>query len=109
MSALAAIFLVAHGLVHLAVWLPPAARDAPFDPRRSWLLGEARTLTRTLATLACAIFMLAGVLVLPGTGVGGAVAVAGAALSLLLILLTFNRWLTGAVAIDVAIVLVVLV
>jgi hypothetical protein len=39
MSVLGGLFLIAHGLVHLAVWLPEP-KDAPFDPGHSWLLGE---------------------------------------------------------------------
>jgi hypothetical protein len=33
------LFLVAHGLVHMAIWMAPATRDAPFAVRRgrwSW-------------------------------------------------------------------------
>jgi hypothetical protein len=108
MTTLAALFLVAHGLVHLAVWLPSPAADAPFDPGRSWLLGDARPAARTLASVACAALVLSGALILPGAGAGAALAVAGAAISLALVLLTFNPWLMGAVAIDVAIVLVAL-
>ena len=109
MTTLAGIFLIAHGLVHLAVWIPPAAADAPFDPGRSWLLGEARPAARSLALMACAALLISGGLVLPGAGAGAAFAVAGAGISLALVVLTFNRWLTGAVAINVAIVLVALV
>ena len=108
MTTLAGIFLIAHGLVHLAVWLPRPAADAPFDPGRSWLIGEAGSLTRPLALVACGILVLSGLLLLPGTWAGAALAVTGASVSLALVLLTFNRWLTVAVAIDVAIVLVVL-
>ncbi|MBD0283603.1 MAG: hypothetical protein ICV69_15635 [Thermoleophilaceae bacterium] len=46
MSVLAGLFLIAHGLVHLAVWFPEPKDDAPFDARNLWLLGEAVALTR---------------------------------------------------------------
>jgi hypothetical protein len=107
-SKLAGIFLIAHGLVHLAVWLPEPKEDAPFDPGRSWLLGESRWLTRALATMACALLVLAGGLVVAGAGLGSGLAVAGAGVSLVLVLLSFHPWLLGAVAIDVAIVVVAL-
>jgi len=35
MSVLVGLFLIAHGLIHLAVWLAPAPPDATFDARRS--------------------------------------------------------------------------
>jgi len=109
MSVLAGLFLVAHGLVHLAVWMPEPKDDAPFDPRHSWMLDEARALTRTLAIAACVLFVAAGVLVLAGGGLGAGLAVAGTAVSLLLVLLTFHPWLLGAVAIDLGIAVVALV
>ncbi len=49
-----------------------------------------------------------GVLVLAGAQAGAALAVVGAVVSLTLVLLTFHPWLLGAVAIDVAIVVVAL-
>jgi hypothetical protein len=48
------------------------------------------------------------VLVLAGAQAGAALAVVGAVVSLTLVLLTFHPWLLGAVAIDVAIVVVAL-
>ena len=108
MIVLAGMFLIAHGLVHLAVWLPPAKDDAPFDPGRSWLLGQARPLTRALAVLACAVLVLAGLLVLIGAGSAAGAAAVGAAISLALVALTFDPWLSGAVAINVAIAVVAL-
>ena len=92
MTTLAGIFLIAHGLVHLAVWLPPSAADAPFDPGRSWLLGDARPAARTLAFVACAGLVISGALVLSGAGAGAAFAVVGSAISLALVLLTFSPW-----------------
>ena len=109
MSVLGGLFLVAHGLVHLAVWLPAPKEEAPFDPSHSWLLGDAHGAVRALPLAAGLLFALAGVLVLGGAGLGAALAVAGAVVSLALVLLTFHHWLLGAVAIDIGIILVVLV
>ena len=108
MSVLGGLFLVAHGLVHLAIWLPAPKQDAPFDPGYSWLFGAVRRPARALAVAAGALFALAGVLVLAGADAGAALAVAGAAVSLALVLLTFHPWLLGAVAIDVAVTVVAL-
>ena len=33
---------VAHGLVHLPIWLPEPNEATPFDPGHSWLLGAVR-------------------------------------------------------------------
>lgn len=43
-------FLVAHGLVHLAIWLMPKPADdkAPFDPDHSWLVGDQKRLPWSL-------------------------------------------------------------
>ena len=108
MSVIGGLFLVLHGLVHLAIWLPEPKDDAPFDPGHSWLLGAARGPARGLAIAAGALFVLAGVLVLTGAPSCAAAAVAGAAVSLALVVLTFHPWLLGAVAIDAAIAVVAL-
>jgi hypothetical protein len=108
MSVLGGLFLVAHGLLHLAIWLPEPKQDAPFDPGHSWLLGAVRRPARALAVAAGALFALAGVLVLAGGDAGAALAVAAAVVSLALVLVTFHPWLIGAVAIDVAITVVAL-
>jgi len=100
--------LVAHGLLHLAIWLPEPKEDAPFDPGHSWLLGAVRQPARGLAVAAGALLAFAGELVLAGADAGGALVVAGAAVSLALVVLTFHPWLLAAVAIDVAIAVVAL-
>ncbi len=108
MTALAGLFLIAHGLVHLAIWLQQPSDDAPFDPRRSWWPGASERLIRALAVIACALFVPAGALVLAGAGLGAALAVAGAAVSLLLVTLTFHPWFAGAVVVDIAIAVIAL-
>ena len=108
MTVLAGLFLIVHGLVHLAVWVAPAPPDAPFDVRHSWLLGDARTISRVAAVIACGVLVLSGILVLAGAGAGSAVAAIGAALSLALVLITFHLWFIAAVAINIAIIVVAL-
>jgi hypothetical protein len=108
MTVLAGIFLILHGLVHIAVWLAPPPPDAPFSARHSWLLDDPWPVIRFLAILSCALLVAAGVLVVLGLGLGVAMAVTGAAVSLTLVALTFNRWLLGAIAIDVVIIAVAL-
>ena len=66
MSVLAGLFLVAHGLVHLAVWPAPPKEDAPFDPGHSWLLGDARRPARRFAITACTLLVAAGTVSVDG-------------------------------------------
>ena len=106
MDVAAGLFLIAHGLIHLAIWLPRPKPEAPFDPHHSWLLDNAGAVAKILAVVATGLLIAAGVLVLGGGGAG--LAVTGAAVSLALIAVTFNRWLIGAVAINVAIILIAL-
>jgi len=108
MTLLAGLFLIAHGLVHIAVWIAPPPPDAPFDSHRSWLFGDFGPGSRLLAGVACALLVVSGVLVLFGAGAGAAVAIAGAATSLVLTLLTFHLWFIAALAINIAIVAIAL-
>jgi hypothetical protein len=107
-TVLAGLFLIAHGLVHAAVWLAPPAPDAPFNPRHSWLIGDATAAARALAVTAGVLLALAGTLLVFDAGSPGAFAVAGAGVSLVLVVLTFNRWFVFAVAINIAIIVVAL-
>ena len=108
MTVLAGVFLILHGVVHIAVWLSPPPADAPFDARQSWLITDSWPIVRALAIISCALFVAAGLLLFFGAATGAAVAFAGAVVSLLLVVMTFNRWLLGAVAIDLAIIAVAL-
>jgi hypothetical protein len=110
-TLLVAAFLVAHGLVHLAVWLPhPAPQEgkpAPFAPDHSALLTVAavpavgaRRVSQILAVTAAAALVLAGVAVAFGVGEAVPLAVAGAFAGLLLKAIFFNPWLTLGVALD---------
>jgi hypothetical protein len=57
-------FLVAHGLVHVAIWARPISRDrkAPFDPGHSWLWGDRRSLALIMAMSAAAFLIVGGAL-----------------------------------------------
>lgn len=88
-------FLIAHGLVHLAVWAMPKPKDqrAPFDPATSWLFGEQRTLALTMALTATAVLVAAGLGLWVYADWWRPVAVTGLAISLVLMVLYFNPWL----------------
>jgi hypothetical protein len=113
MRMLAGLFLLAHGLVHFAVWLPPFDPDkSPFDPKHSWLLartsaaGDAGRIASALAVAGGVTFVVAGIGVLADAGWAPPLAIAAALLSLVLTVFTFNRWLWFNVAINVAIIAV---
>ena len=108
MSTLVGLFLIAHGLVHIAVWVAPQPPDAPFDSHRSWLFGHFGAASRALAIVACALLVVAGALVLSGAELGPPLAIAGAGVSLALTVATFHLWFIAAVAINVAIIVVAL-
>jgi hypothetical protein len=85
-------FLIAHGLVHLAIWLPPFLPDAPFNPSRSWLIGEQRGLAVALAVLAAVLLVAAGVGLWMEEDWWRLSAPAGLAVSFLLMALYFHPW-----------------
>lgn len=113
MEILAGLFLIVHGLVHLAVWLPDYNSDtSPFDARRSWALaaiglGSARRAMAVGVAVACAVsFAVAGAGVLAGAGWAAGLAMATASLSLLLSGIWFHPWLLFNMGINVAIIAV---
>jgi hypothetical protein len=85
-------FLIAHGLVHLAVWATPKPTGGSFDPSHSWLLGSAKGLSVVIAALATVILVSGGVALFAHAGVWRPLVIGGLAISLLLDLLYFNPW-----------------
>ena len=114
MTWLIAAFLIAHGAVHLAVWLPPAPteaeRQAPFAPDHSTVLTRAHV-TRAashevavrLAGAATVAYVLAGLAVAVGFGWAVGLAAAAALVGLALKILFFNPWLSLGVLLDAAV------
>ncbi|MDQ3855587.1 MAG: hypothetical protein M3281_04240 [Chloroflexota bacterium] len=109
-------FLMAHALIHGAIWLPQAffgakewAPGSPFDPGHSWLLSPsvgnaARWPSVLLAVAAAVMYLAAGAGLFAGDEWWRTAAVAASVLSLALFALYFNPWLSLAVVIDVAII-----
>lgn len=85
-------FLIAHGGVHLAMWLSPTKPDAPFTATHSWLVGDQRGLAVVLAVLAATLLVVSGI----GLWTAGSwwrfVAVAGLAISFLVMIVFFHPW-----------------
>jgi hypothetical protein len=104
-------FLIAHGLVHLAIYATPAnPKAAPFDPGHSWAFGDSRAVASSTrgasVALACAVaaaYSTAGWMVAIHSAGWGQVATHAAALGLLLKGLWFHPWLSLGVGLDIAI------
>jgi hypothetical protein len=114
MTWLLAAFLIAHGAVHLAVWLPPsptdAERQAPFAPDHSAVLTRTRIpqdashlVAVRLAGAATVAYVVAGLAVALGSGWAAALAAVAALVALVLKILFFNPWLSLGILIDAAV------
>lgn len=104
----AGLFLIAHGLVHLAIWLPKPDQKAPFDVGHSPFAGNVRRLASALAIAAAVILVLGGLGLIGDAPWWIPVTVAGAVVSAALLLLTFNRWWLIGLGINVAIIVLAL-
>ena len=101
-------FVLAHGLVTVAVWLPnPATVEPapPMDTSHSWLIGEARGLSLLLAAVAGTLIVIAGIAFLAGAAWWPSAAFAAGAVSLTLFFLFFTPWWLAAIAISSALVI----
>jgi hypothetical protein len=114
MMWLIAAFLIAHGAVHLAVWLAPAQTEsehpAPFAPDHSAVLTRTHVAQSTthltavrLAGAATVAYVLAGLAVAVGSAWAVALAAVAAVTGLALKVLFFNPWLSLGVVIDAAV------
>jgi len=98
-------FLIAHGLVHVAIWAPKYDPEkAPFDASHSWLIGDHRPLAQVLAFAAAAILVLAGIALWSHGGWWRPTAVLGLSVSTALLLLYFNPWYLFILAVNAALI-----
>ena len=104
MRWIAGLFLIAHGLLHLAIWLPNPDAKAPFDVGHSPLAGNVRGPARALAVAAAGILAVGGLGLIGDASWWIPAAVAGAAVSAALLVLTFNRWWLFGLGINAAII-----
>ena len=99
-------FLIAHGLVHIAVWATPRTKkiqaETPFDPSHSWLIGTARGFAAPLAVAVAIILVVVGIALFAHAGLWRPLTVAGLAGSLFLDVLYFNPWLGFITAVNAA-------
>src|SRR5665647_1581406 len=60
MRILAGASLIAHGLVHVAIWVP-RTKDAPFDVGHSPLFGDVRAPALSLAMVPAVLLIIGGI------------------------------------------------
>jgi hypothetical protein len=101
---IAGLFLVAHGLIHLAIWLPKADPKAPFDAGHSPFAGNVRHTAAAMAVAAAVVLAAGGLGLIGGASWWQPATITGAALSTALLLLTFNKWWLIALGINAAII-----
>src|SRR4051794_10675307 len=87
-------FLIAHALIHLAIWATGASKDpnAPIDAGHSWLLGTQRVVAAAIAVAAAAFLVASGLGLWAHAGWWRPVAAIGLACSLALMVVYFNPW-----------------
>ena len=103
MKTLLGLFVIAHGLVTIAIWSPnptTAAASAPMDTSHSWLIGDARGLALALALTAGIAIAATGVGYLGGQAWWPVLGIAGGLASLLLFALFFTPWWAAGIAIS---------
>lgn len=101
-------FLVAHGLVTIAIWSPNPATvkpTPPMDTSHSWLLGDTRGLALALAITAGLLIVIAGIAFLAHAEWWPLAALISGGVSLLLFGLFFTPWWLAAIAISTGMVL----
>jgi hypothetical protein len=110
MKLLFNIFVIAHGLVHLAIWLAPTPNNPIFDARYSWLFNRLG-LTRDfmgkfaagLALITALAFILGAIFLFFNLGFSKILLILGALLSLVLLTLYLSPWFTVAFLINLGI------
>lgn len=103
MRLLIGLFIAAHGLVTAAMWVtPPKPDEAPF-PTRHWLFADNRQAVVTIAVIAAAAFVLAGIGYIADVDSWAWPALVGVATSTLLMVATFSIWWSAGLLINAAI------
>jgi hypothetical protein len=99
------VFLIAHGLVHVAIWAPRYDPEkAPFDASHSWLIGDQRPLAQVLAFAAAALLVLAWIALWSQGGWWRPTAVLGLSVSTVLLLLYITPWYLFILPVNIALI-----
>jgi hypothetical protein len=102
------VLLVAHGILTILIWSPSPSPEAPMSTSRSWLLGDARSVSVVLALTAGLLIAAAGAGLLSHQDWWSLVGLAGGALSLALFGLFFTPWWLVAITISAGLVVAAL-
>jgi uncharacterized membrane protein YphA (DoxX/SURF4 family) len=98
-------FLIAHGLVHVAIWTPKYDPEkAAFDASHSWLIGDQRPLAQVLAFVAAALLIVAGIALWAHGGWWRPTAVVGLGVSTVLLILYFTPWYLIILPVNIALI-----
>jgi hypothetical protein len=103
MRVLISGFVIAHGLVTMAMWIPDPHKvqpAPPMDTSHSWLVGDKRSLALGLAVISGLAVALAGFGLLVQAAWWPTVAILAAGLSLLLFAIFFSPWWLAGIAIS---------
>ena len=103
------LFLVAHGLVTLAIWGPryravPEGKVQPPNPAHSWIFGDTRRFSLILGLAVGLALTLAGLAFLTSQAWWPLMAVGAGVSSLLLFGIFFTPWWMAGIAISSALV-----
>jgi hypothetical protein len=85
-------FLIAHGLIHAAIWLAPKTEMVPIAVDRSWLFGDVHRLATSMGVAAAAAFVCAGIAYLGQQDWWAIAALVGGLVSMVLMAVTFTPW-----------------
>lgn len=100
------LLFVGHGLVHGIMFALPysakAIEDLPFNPSRSWLFGETKTLAFASALVVTLAFTVAGAGYLWRAGWWPELTIVAVVLSLALLSTYFSKWWIAGYAINIA-------
>jgi hypothetical protein len=99
------VFLIAHGLLHPAIWgMPRPANPAAPYPAHSWLLGDQPTLALSIAMIAMLLLVAGGLALWARATWWRLAAVAGLSTSFVLMLAFFNPWFMFIEAVNLALI-----
>jgi uncharacterized membrane protein YphA (DoxX/SURF4 family) len=105
------IFLILHGLIHSAIWLPSSTPKGPFNAGHSWLLNSIglqpdiiRTITVVVTIIAALALIIGGIGLLTHQTWFNIPILIGSIVSLLLIIGYFNPWMSLAILLDLGII-----
>ena len=110
MRALVGLFLVAHGLVTIAIWgvsypAVPEGQVQPPNPAHSWMLGDGRTFSLIFGIAVGLALAVAGFGFLTHQDWWTTAAIGAGVASLALFAVFFTPWWTAGIAISAAFVI----